>query len=145
MVQIFEDDTSDALSGEFWGESGRTDWLFNITAIIQHSDPTMELGIKGFFRSDENTYWIRNLQVDFFGCFNTCSDCTVDNSPVHCTACQDGYYLSGSECKPCGVNCDTCIDSADNCLTCSGGKLIKSGNCVATCDLGFYLEVDNSC
>lgn len=66
---------------------------------IPHTDNSMELGVITFFRSNHTLYWIRDIDVHFFGCYETCTDCLIENSPLNCTSCIDGYYLINNECK----------------------------------------------
>ena len=136
------------VTSQLWGslESDWVlEWIFTTSNLVDHINLTMELGVVSFFRTMDTVFWLRDLQVDFFGCFPACSDCTVDNSPLDCTACEDGYYLSGSECKSCSMQCKTCNLNPDNCLSCENNTFLKSGFCVGKCDLGYFLDIDLEC
>lgn len=77
----------------------------------------MRLGLVHNFEEDY-TLWVKELNITFFGCYESCSGCTNDNDSVSCSACNDGYYLSGTTCVACNSICKTCVTSASNCITC---------------------------
>ena len=148
LINPFEQDKQNSTTGQLWGNltsDWYLDWTFTTSNLVDHTNPTMQLGVISFFPNLITTFWLRDLQVDFFGCFPACSDCTVDNSPLDCTACEDGYYLSGSECKSCSIQCKTCNLTAENCLSCDNNTFLKLGSCVGKCDLGYFLDTDLEC
>ena len=125
--------------------TGYTDWNFKIAIVDWHSAATMQLGVVGLFNDIQTNIWIRNVQVDFFGCFFACKDCWVDNSPLHCTECEDGYYLEDFQCKACDSSCERCSGTADNCISCFEGQYLKEGVCTDKCGLGYYIDDGNVC
>jgi proprotein convertase subtilisin/kexin type 5 len=95
-------------------------------------------------------------------CAAPCYTCSNSLSCLSCvggyilngTACQElcgeGFYLDilqvdynsevdnqnfsmYGQCQPCSVNCQTCLNSSNNCLSCPTGLLLVSGTCVETC------------
>ncbi|ELP93698.1 hypothetical protein EIN_432100, partial [Entamoeba invadens IP1] len=54
----------------------------------------------------------------------------VINGVTGCQKCADGYYVSGTMCKPCSPQCGKCYDSSSNCVTCGFGYYNSSGACV---------------
>ncbi|ESU39857.1 Hypothetical protein GSB_155179 [Giardia duodenalis] len=59
-----------------------------------------------------------------------CNTCTASGSagPATCSACQEGYFLSGQTCIQCNNACATCETSATQCTSCPEGKYLKDGN-----------------
>lgn len=125
--------------------TGYSDWRFTVAITDWHSASTMSLAIVGLFSNLQTNIWIRNVQVDFFGCFSTCKDCWVDNSPLSCTDCLDGYYLNNFQCKVCDASCLKCVGTSMNCTSCLDGKYLKLGICTDKCGLGFYINSGNVC
>ena len=64
-------------------------------------------------------------------CFAECPAAIVEGQ---CTnRCPDGKYLSVNVCLDCDVKCQTCRDTATNCLRCSSGYKSYQGDCVQNC------------
>lgn len=126
-----------------WGQTS-FNWNYYASMTVWHSADTMTLGIRSDFNNDMK-YWIRDVRVSFFGCYVACSDCFVDNAPLSCTACEDGYFLSGFQCFPCGGECQTCAGSATTCLSCGSGLFLKDNGCLIKCDVGFFVGPGNVC
>jgi hypothetical protein len=124
---------------------GHMDWRVNITLVDWHSSSTLDLTLMGVFASSITNIWVREVRADFFGCFYTCLSCTVDNSANHCTSCIAGYFLSGSQCKPCDSSCAQCSTTASYCTACSGSTHLYQNQCVDTCSAGFYVDATNAC
>jgi cysteine-rich repeat protein len=125
--------------------SSYMDWRVNVTMVAWHSASTMTLNIMGVFIDPTTNIWVRELRVDFFGCFYTCLDCFVDNSPDHCSLCVDGYYLNNFQCKPCSLSCFKCSGTASFCTSCPSGLHFYLNNCVENCPNNFYVDVTNTC
>ncbi|KAI0237401.1 hypothetical protein LSAT2_012092 [Lamellibrachia satsuma] len=53
--------------------------------------------------------------------------CKTDDAGV-CTACEDGYYLDGLICSPCGSHC-TCSAADDKCEDCVEGYALDGTSC----------------
>ena len=71
-----------------------------------------------------------------------CNTCTTpqQTGPATCSACQEGYFLSGQTCTKCANTCATCT-AASTCTSCSGSKYLKSdGTCVSACESKFYAD-----
>jgi proprotein convertase subtilisin/kexin type 5 len=55
---------------------------------------------------------------------NTCALCSAlfpncyECSSTVCYTCNNQFFESGGACLPCGTGCLSCINSADNCLSC---------------------------
>ncbi|ESU41420.1 Variant-specific surface protein [Giardia duodenalis] len=71
-----------------------------------------------------------------------CQTCTAPGSagPATCSACQEGYFLSGQTCIQCNNACATCKTSASTCTSCPEGKYLKNSQCVETnqCTSDYY-------
>lgn len=84
---------------------------------------------------------------------NTCHDtCPAAIVNGECTDnCPDGNYLHGNVCKKCSDKCETCKDTASNCLRCSSGYKSYKGECMQNCpsntlDQGtFCVDCDVTC
>lgn len=65
------------------------------------------------------------------GCSNcdtsACLECDV--TPTQCTFCQDGKYLSSSQCFNCPTGCQKCTD-ANVCSACTAGYVLASTKCI---------------
>ncbi len=62
--------------------------------------------------------------------------------------CEDNEYANEvtKECKPCASVCQTCKGPAFNqCSSCNAPKVLKDGNCVASCPDGWFASEDNVC
>lgn len=70
-------------------------------------------------------------------CPSGCSGCYYDrDAQVVCSACFDGYYLSGSSCEPCPLQCSKC-KSYSECLSCSYANADASNQC--RCNSTYHL------
>ncbi|ELP92884.1 protein serine/threonine kinase, putative [Entamoeba invadens IP1] len=45
----------------------------------------------------------------------------IENSETGCLKCKEGYYISGKDCRQCNKKCSTCLNNAENCITCNFG------------------------
>jgi hypothetical protein len=86
------------------------------------------------------------FNVDKFTfCNDICKYCKSlgDNLNNNCTKCKERYYLSGTNCVPCSVNCLSCdsdmckiCDSKfylieGKCLSCSSSEMVTDTGCVS--------------
>ncbi len=63
-----------------------------------------------------------------------------------CTSCQPGYFLSGSTCLSCYMNCKTCSSADQNaCLTCYNGYFLSTGQCISCQNECKVCQADNQC
>ncbi|KAL4478585.1 hypothetical protein ABPG74_006820 [Tetrahymena malaccensis] len=80
-----------------------------------------------------------NAKQCISNCYQYCSSCSKPSDSNSCTACKDGYYLSGSQCLQCSSPCSKCTSNANQCTGCiSGYSLDSSQNkcniqCYQTC------------
>ncbi|EAR84803.2 zinc finger lsd1 subclass family protein (macronuclear) [Tetrahymena thermophila SB210] len=61
-------------------------------------------------------------------------------------SCDNGFYASSNnKCLPCDPNCQTCVNSSTECITCPPGKLLDtvSKKCVSQCQDGQYQDLQN--
>ncbi|CAG9316198.1 unnamed protein product [Blepharisma stoltei] len=65
-------------------------------------------------------------------CPASCSTC--DNTGTVCTACNTGYYLSGSVCSACQAPCASCQTTATTCLSCDDTGAMTLSNNACTCN-----------
>lgn len=73
-----------------------------------------------------------NTQGQCVPCLSNCRMCS-SNSPALCLNCGEGFYLSGSTCKPCGPNCLEC--NQYGCTTCVSGFYVTSAlTCTPVCN-----------
>uniref|UniRef100_A0A3Q3QHN7 Growth factor receptor domain-containing protein n=1 Tax=Monopterus albus TaxID=43700 RepID=A0A3Q3QHN7_MONAL len=62
-----------------------------------------------------------------------------------CNTCVTGYFLDQDNCSP---NCETCVDTSDNCISCSKGSyklFLHQGQCWSNCPEGFFETAEGSC
>jgi hypothetical protein len=69
----------------------------------------------------------------------TCEKPAFRRVEDHCASCNNGYYLSGTTCKP--WRCDDGPDAP--CQTCVDHALRRFHNHCATCKLGSYIDEDS--
>lgn len=138
-------DTNCTVGNSFWGYGYQDMQPTKFVHTIFHSAPSMMFSLAPFFGPDWATVWIRELNVTFFGCFPSCSACWVDNSPVSCTACLPGYYLSNFQCLSCSSACATCSGTATQCTSCPTNQVLLTGTCLQSCGLNFYVDVLGNC
>lgn len=88
---------------------------------------------------------------------SSCSSCAsgkylVDGTSTCVSACSDyaaNYFLDGSTCKQCDLECVTCSGSAAyNCISCINKEIVNSPfkdpkHCVSTCGAGLYSSGSN--
>lgn len=85
---------------------------------------------------------------------SSCAECasgyiklidSIDSSVSCVKKCESGYYNSSSfACEDCDSTCSTCNGSANtDCLKCAEGYYMKNGECVNTCDAGYFLNTRN--
>lgn len=88
-----------------------------------------------------------------YGDLNHCSNCTGDYFLIPNTTCSqscavlgDNYYgdKSTNRCLPCGPNCVTCVERANNCTKCNGTLNLFNNSCNTYCPLG-YVASSNEC
>lgn len=112
--------------------------------------------------SCSNSDLCNNCEAGYFGsgCERTCYiqgcvNITCDKDSGRCTyGCIDGYFLSGTMCYPCAVNCKKCVQYYNKCTECKEGfygpscqypcSHCKDGicsrkNCTYGCSHGFFL------
>ena len=86
---------------------------------------------------------------------NNCTDdcILVNNKYDYLSKCYDscpiGAYANNYKCENCHPDCKTCLGPGNinntNCKSCfSTEKYLKFGNCVSTCDNGYYIDENNS-
>jgi hypothetical protein len=140
-----EDREMNVTTPSYWGY-GYLDMLpSKFVYTIYHKAPTMVFELTPFFYNDWATVWLRELNVTFFGCFEACSDCWEDNSPVHCLACNPGYYFTNFMCKACSPQCRLCVNSPDQCTGCPTTQVLLGSSCIAGCGLGYYADASAVC
>lgn len=140
-----EDQGMNVTTTSFWGYGYLDQLPTKYSHTIMHSANTMRFIVKPFFTYDWQTLWIRELNVTFFGCFESCKTCWEDNSPVHCLSCLDGYYFTNFQCKACSASCKTCAGDPFSCTSCPSTQKLLGGSCIAACGLGFYADGTGTC
>lgn len=140
-----EDIDLNVTSTSFWGYGYLDMQPSKFTHTIFHSANSMTFQIKPFFSNDWGTLWIRELNVTFFGCFESCATCWEDNSPVHCLTCLPGYYFTNYQCKACSSNCQTCVTDPFTCTSCPSTQVLLGANCIVGCGLGYYVDAFGVC
>ena len=67
---------------------------------------------------------------------SNCNLCSSYDYTERCTKCDNGYYISYSECVKCPSNCKTCTDK---CIECNIGYFITTNEdckiCPLNCDI----------
>ena len=84
-----------------------------------------------------NQYMLSSPSYSCVNCPSGCKYCSWDGSTATCTACENGYYLSGGACPACMRVCATC-SSGSTCDT-PVGNLVMNGN-VAECGAGLFFD-----
>ena len=60
--------------------------------------------------------------------------------------CPPAYFINGTVCVPCSLNCVSCIGTPNNCSTCKEGYYhTNDSTCRADCPIGFYNGTDREC
>ena len=67
-----------------------------------------------------------NRAVSCLSMLSSCTSCTP--SPLACTVCLSGTFLSGGVCTPCSTTCTTC--NSLGCITCPSGMALNVSTCV---------------
>lgn len=129
----------------YWGYDYKDMLPSKFSYTIFHSASSMVFDMKPYFGYDWATIWIRELNVTFFGCFETCATCWEDNSPVHCLTCLDGYYFTNFQCKACSPNCRKCVNDPYQCTGCPTTQVLLGANCIAGCGLGYFNDASSVC
>ena len=140
-----EDQGMNVTTTSFWGYGYLDQMPSKYSHTIMHSANNMRFIMKPFFGADWQTMWIRELNVTFFGCFESCATCWEDNSPVHCLSCLDGYYFTNFQCKACSASCRTCAGDPYSCTSCPSTQKLLGGSCIAACGLGFFADATGTC
>lgn len=66
-------------------------------------------------------------------CSSSCLTCNGGASN-NCLSCASGKFLDANHnCSPCDINCETCQNSATNCLSCINNLLLASVNSLGFC------------
>lgn len=129
----------------FWGYGYKDMLPSKFSYTLFHSANTMTFDMKPYFGNDWATIWIRELNVTFFGCFESCATCWEDNSPVHCLTCLDGYYFTNFQCKACSSSCSKCVNDPFTCTGCPTTQVLLGANCIAGCGLGYFSDTNGVC
>ena len=66
-------------------------------------------------------------------CYECNFNCKTSNDNCRCDSCNDGYYLLNYQCIECDNNCKTCIDFANNCLSCYDEFYLTDRNTCTNC------------
>jgi hypothetical protein len=135
-----EDIDLNVTSTSFWGYGYQDMQPSKFSHTIYHSASSMVFQMKPFFNNDWGTIWIRELNVTFFGCFESCATCWEDNSPVNCLSCLPGYYFTNYQCKACSSSCKTCVNDPYTCTSCPSTQVLLGADCIAGCGLGYYVD-----
>ena len=65
-------------------------------------------------------------------CTQACKEhCLTCDDP--CSKCEDGYFASNGECKPCSSSCQTCSELASLCTSCKTGLKLVGASCESEC------------
>ena len=148
LAQLFTDpqglDLSYALSLQASNSLPATITAFNL-GLITFSFTTSDAGtilLKVTATNSAGVSSFINFRVIVKGCYNGCATCTSTAANA-CTACNDGYFLKGSQCLascPVGTWTDNtnklCNDCPSQCTACSGSS--ADTQCSA-CATGYYL------
>ena len=127
--------------------------------VYPHTNPSILLRFVSSLNSPptDESWGINNFQFSLFLCDSSCltcsesaaNQCLTCYSPATLTIkyecqCEVGYYMlihsnpctsfPCSECKPCLIQCETCVD-ANSCLTCKNGYyfMVSQSACFASC------------
>ena len=69
-------------------------------------------------------------------CSPECSSC-IGSKVTECTACNSGYYISGTECKKCNSQCSECFGKSNTeCSKCTKSNFLDKTNCKTSCPAG---------
>lgn len=65
-------------------------------------------------------------------CRQACKEhCLTCDEP--CSKCEDGFFVSIGECKPCSKSCQTCSELAEICTSCKVGSKLVGASCESEC------------
>ena len=94
--------------------------------------------------------------TDCFDSPTNCSACTrsgtwtsylysADPTNITCLkVCPDGFFANKTSqtCDPCNVNCSTCLNSANYCLSCMSGWYWTGWSCYDPCPVHYYTNTN---
>ena len=147
MLNLFPNDVHHL--SQFWADTNYKEHSTRLNALVEHTASTLTVGVGYFSTFGKSSFMIRNLRVMTFGCHSTCLTCSKDESPLHCTACEAGRFLSlvSGRCIACSSNCSSCTSSPFECLACPTGNFLDAANkkCVAKCAAGSFGHFAGNC
>ncbi|KAL7716559.1 hypothetical protein QTN25_005857 [Entamoeba marina] len=90
--------------------------------------------LDGYYRS-----WVNDV-----GTSTECTSslhCETCSSSSTCDSCQDGYYLSSSQCYQCSSALSNCLEcsNSETCTSCEDGYYINNDKCVKCSDTFKYI------
>ena len=88
--------------------------VFVASRIYQYDSVTSipddsKILLQKYIDANELCFYLRSCQVNCLKC----------SSFFDCTECSDGFFLSHGQCHECSPDCETCVDHAQKCKTCS--------------------------
>ncbi|EAR96775.2 hypothetical protein TTHERM_00860530 (macronuclear) [Tetrahymena thermophila SB210] len=134
----------------YFANTNPLDFLFNKGFGSNVQLQTSSGGVTTYFTTIQQMYnMIPGCSVYIDNTIQMCKQCDQNYylQDGRClTACEDGFYYSGSTCLPCNETCQTCNGpSTKNCLTCHQEQYLFLDNSCCDCNSTGQIKIDPNC